>query len=101
MPVETANERLLMLSDFGETVRFMPQVGLHSSITAIFDNQYQAVGAGGSVDFVAVSPRLTVRTADIPHAEEGDMFLVRDSLYVVTILMDDGTGITEIALEAQ
>jgi hypothetical protein len=101
MPVETAADRLLMLADFGESVTFMPKIGSEATITAIFDNQYEAVDAGGSVDFAVVSPRLTVRTSDIPKAEDGDTFLVRNIWYTARILMDDGTGITEIALEAQ
>ncbi len=101
MPIETADDRALMLADFGESVSFMPGGWHKSYITAIFDNQYQSVDAGGSVSFAVVQPRLTVRTADIPNAVEGDCFLVRGNLYAISILMDDGTGITEIALEAQ
>jgi hypothetical protein len=101
MPVETADDRAFMIADFGESVTYMPTGRVKSTITAIFDNQYQSVDAGGTVSFAVVQPRLTVRTADIPNAEEGDCFLVRSTLYAVTILMDDGTGITEIALEAQ
>ncbi len=101
MPVETADDRALMLADFGESVTFTPSCGSASTITARFDNQYQSVDAGGTVSFAVVQPRLTVRTADIPNATEGDSFTVRSNDYVVTILMDDGTGITEIALEEQ
>jgi hypothetical protein len=101
MPVETANDRALMIADFGESVTFMPTGRAKSTITAIFDNQYQSVDAGGTVSFAVVQPRLTLRTADIPNAVEGDCFLIRNKLYVITILMDDGTGITEIALEDQ
>ncbi|MDB2650172.1 hypothetical protein N9Y19_04535 [Porticoccaceae bacterium] len=101
MPVETADDRALMIADFGESVIFMPSKLPDSTITAIFDNQYQSVEAGGTVSFAVVQPRLTVRSSDIPNAEEGDCFRIRGKLHVVTILMDDGTGITEIALEAQ
>jgi len=101
MPVETAADRLLMLTDFGETVSFIPEVGSQTNITAIFDNEYRAVDAGGTVNFIAVEPRLTVRTSDIPNAAEDDVFIIRDKLYDVKVLMDDGTGITEIVLEAQ
>jgi hypothetical protein len=101
MPVETAADRLLMLADFGESVTFTPNGGSQATITAIFDNQYEAVDAGGSVDFAVVSPRLTVRTSDIPNAADGDTFVVRSTNYTARILMADGTGITEIALEEQ
>lgn len=101
MPVETADDRKLMLADFGETVTYIPDNGDNVSVIGIFDNQYQAVDSGGSVEFAMVSPRLTVRTQDIPNIEEGDAFSIRGNLYDVTIIMDDGTGITEIALEAE
>nr|BAR35090.1 hypothetical protein [uncultured Mediterranean phage uvMED] len=101
MSVETASDRLLMISDFGETVSFIPNVGATVNIKGIFDNTYHAVDAGGTVDFVAVQPRLTVRSSDVENAAEGDEFVIRGLLYDVKILMDDGTGITEVALEAQ
>jgi hypothetical protein len=101
MPVESADDRKILLADFGETVTYIPDNGPNVSVTGIFDNQYQAVDAGGSVDFAMVSPRLTFRTADLPNIEEGDAFSIRGNVYDVTIIMDDGTGITEIALEAE
>lgn len=101
MPVETADDRLILLADFGESVTYTPNGGSGTTITAIFDNQYDAVDAGGSVEFATVLPRLTVRTSDIPNAADGDTFVVRNNSYTARIIMDDGTGITEIALEAQ
>lgn len=101
MPVESASDRLLMLTDFGENVSFVPSFGTSVVIKGIFDNTYHAVDAGGSVNFVSVEPRLTVRSSDIPNAQEGDEFIIRGILYDVKIIMDDGTGITEIALEVQ
>ena len=48
-----------------------------------------------------VQPRLTVRTADVPNIEHDDTFIVRGVLYDTAVIMPDGTGITEIALEEQ
>jgi hypothetical protein len=101
MPVETADDRAIILADFGESVTFMPEVGANATITAIFDNAYEAVDAGGSVEYQMVQPRLTVRTQDIPNIEEGDGFTVRGETYIVRVIMADGTGITELALEAE
>ncbi len=101
MPVETADDRKLLIADFGEAVTFIPEIGQNITVTAIFDNQYHAVDTAASVDFSMVQPRLTVRTEDVSGIEEGDAFSIRGSLYDVTIIMNDGTGITEIALEAQ
>lgn len=101
MPVETSSDRLLLVSDFGESVTFMPESGEDAVITAIFDNAYEAVDAGGTMQVQMVSPRLTVRTQDIPNIEEGDEFAIRNTIYVVRIIMDDGTGMSELALEVE
>ena len=101
MPVETAADRAIMIADFGESVTFAPQHSASYTVTGIFDMQYNAVDAGGSVEFAMSEPRLTVRTADVDGVIEGDEFIIRSLTYVVRIVMSDGTGITELALEAQ
>lgn len=101
MPVETAADRLILLADFGETVQYISSVGKTTNITAIFDNQYTGLDAGGSVEVSKVQPRLTIRTADVPNIEQDDTFIVRGVLYDPAVIMPDGTGITEIALEEQ
>lgn len=90
-----------MLSDFGETVAYTPLGGSSVNIVGIFDNAYQAVESGGSVSFALQQPRLTVRSSDVPGVQEGDGIILRSTPYNVAIVMDDGTGITELALEAQ
>jgi hypothetical protein len=99
--VETAADRLIMLADFGETVSYTPSGGSAKNITAIFDTVYEAVEAGGSVPFAMSQPRLTLRSADVDGILEGDDFVIRSASYKVVIVMADGTGITEIALEGQ
>ncbi|MBT5286054.1 MAG: hypothetical protein HOL29_08830 [Euryarchaeota archaeon] len=99
--VETADDRLIMLSDFGEQITYSPIGGDSKTVTAIFDQVYESVEVGGSVPIAMSQPRLTLRTADVEGVEEGDGFVVRSLTYAVTIVMADGTGITEIALEAQ
>ena len=101
MPVEIAADRLILLADFGETVEYVPSVGVTKEITAIFDNQYTGLDAGGSVEVSMVQPRLTIRTADAPNIDQDDTFIVRGVLYDTAVIMPDGTGITEIALEEQ
>lgn len=101
MPVETAADRLILLADFGETVEYVSSVGVTKQITAIFDNQYTGLDAGGSVEVSMVQPRLTIRTADAPNIDQDDIFIVRGVLYDTAVIMPDGTGITEIALEEQ
>ena len=101
MPVETADDRLILLADFGESVTYTPNGGSDTTITAIFDNQYTGLDAGGSVEVSMVQPRLTVRTSDVPNIDQDDAFTVRGTSYDIAVIMPDGTGITEIALEEQ
>lgn len=101
MAIETGIERAIMLADFGELVTFTPFGGSSVSITGIFDSTYEAVDSGGSVSFAVEQPRLTVKTSDVSGVAEGDLFTIRSSSYIARVIMADGTGITEIALEAQ
>jgi hypothetical protein len=99
MPVETADDRLFMLSDFGVTVSYTYADATLTSFTGIFDNDYQAVDAGGGVAFAMQQPRLTCRTSDVTGALEGDTAVIGGVTYTVRVVMDDGTGITELTLE--
>ena len=98
--VETASDRLIMLSDFGEDVVFTPVGGNASTIKAIFDNVYQSVEAGGTVGFALTQPKIMVRTTDVPSIAEGDNINLRSTDFTVRVVMQDGTGMTEIGLEA-
>jgi hypothetical protein len=100
MPIETDFDRSIVLADFGEKVRYSPD-GLSSyDIMGIFDNVYEAVDAGGSVPFAMSQPRLTVKTSDVVGISEGDTIHFRDLDYVIRVVMADGTGMTELVLEA-
>ena len=100
MPVETAVEREALLADFGETMSYTPSGGTATDITAIFDNAYQAVDAGGTIAFAVSQPKILCRTADVSGAQEGDSIVYGGTTYTMSIVMDDGTGISEIMLEA-
>ena len=99
MPVETAADRAVLLADFGETVIYNPASGSRKSVTAIFDNIYEEVEAGGTVGVSMQQPRLFVRTADIQGAVEGDAITVSDVDYTIRVIMSDGQGMTELVLE--
>ncbi len=101
MAVETAADRLIMLTDFGQTVSYTPSGGSAGDVTAIVDNDYEAVDVGGSVAFAIQRPRLTARTADISSAAEGDTVSYDGNNYIVRVVMADGTGITELLIEKQ
>lgn len=100
MAVETADDRLIMLADFGVAATFTPVGGAGSAITVIFDNEYQAVDTGGGVSFAVTQPRVTARTADVSGATEGATLAIGGVTYTIRVVMPDGTGITEMMLEA-
>ena len=101
MAVETAADRLIMLTDFGQTVSYTPSGGSAGDVKAIVDNDYEAVDVGGSVAFAIQRPRLTARTADVSTAAEGDTVSYGGDNYIVRVVMADGTGITELLIEKQ
>lgn len=102
MPVETVDDRLLMLSDFGVTCTLTKQVGGIATFTAIFDNEHLLEDAGGGVSFSVLQPRLTCRSSDVTGVDYGDTVSIPDEgNYVVRVIMPDGTGITELRMEAQ
>jgi hypothetical protein len=100
MPVETADDRLIMLTDFGQSVSYTHNK-LTTTITAIFDNQFVEVDSGGEVGFAIQQPRLTCRTSDVSECVEGDSFVISGTTYLSRIVQDDGTGMTMIVLEKQ
>jgi len=96
MPIETADERSFMLQDFGVVVT-------HSggSFVGIFDNAFADIDSGGGVSFAMSQPRLMCRTADISNLVEGELLTIEAASYAIRVIMPDGTGMTELYLEAQ
>ena len=102
MPVETADDRLLMLADFGVSCTVTHQAGGTSVFTAIFDSEHQFEDAGGSVAFSISQPMITGRSADMASVVYGDSIVVTgEGNFVIRAIMPDGTGITELRLESQ
>lgn len=101
MAVETADDRSYLLADFGVSATYTPVGGSASTITGIIDNAYEEVDPGGSVSFAMTRPRFTCRTADLPSISEGATMVVEGLNYVVRVHMPDGTGLSELMLEAQ
>lgn len=92
MTVETDADRLAFLTDFGEDVT----VG-GSSFTAILDREY--VEAGGVSGY---APVLTCRQADHESVSlaAGDAATIDGADYIVREIHDDGTGMSQIIMEA-
>jgi len=101
MPVETPDDRLFMLQDFGVEARYKASGSGARTLLGIYDNAYEAVDAGGTVEFALQQPRFTCRTADVDDVAEGDTLTIDGQGYVVRVVMPDGTGVTELMLEKQ
>lgn len=100
MTFETLSDRRIFVSDFGESAVFRgPDIG-YKTIKVIFDNEYQGI-VGESVEFATAEPRLTCVTDDVDKAKFGDAVEFRGKNYKVVLVMDNGTGMTEIMLEKQ
>jgi len=98
--VETADDRLIMLSDFGVDCTYTPSGGSPSTIKTIFLNEYYSVDAG-TVGMEMSQPIAVIRTADAPNLAHNDTFVVNSVTYKSVNVRPDGTGMTEVALEQQ
>ena len=101
MPVETADDRLYMLADFGVSATYTPVGGTASTITVIFDNEYIPVETGGAMPFAMQQPKCLARTSDLTGAVENGTLAIGGTSYFIRIVMPDGTGMTELMLERQ
>ena len=98
--VETATDRSLLLADFGEAATWTPSGGSAATLTALLSKEHEEVDTGGAVAIVMSHPRVTCRTADVSTAAEGDTFAIGGVTYTVRVVMTDGTGMTQLVLEA-
>tara|TARA_R100000541_G_scaffold35435_1_gene43696 strand:- start:108 stop:413 length:306 start_codon:yes stop_codon:yes gene_type:complete len=101
MPVETATDRAIILSDFGLTATYTPVGGAAKSITVIFDNDYYSADGSGSVAFAMTQPKAQARTLDLTGVVEGASLVIEGVSYIIRVVMPDGTGMTEVMLEVQ
>lgn len=101
MAVETAADRALLLNDFGIDAIYDPASSSHKTVKGVFDNEYEAVNAGGTLDFAITRPRFYCRSADVVGVAEGDDLEIDGVAYKIRVIMPDGTGMTEMMLEKQ
>ena len=105
MPVEVLADRRIFIADFGVSCTGTLIGGGSVTFTAIFDAQHALEDAGGFVAFSVDQPRLTCVSSDILSLAEGDTVSVPvdgvDTDYTIRVVMPDGTGVTELALEKQ
>lgn len=103
MGIETETERAIFfdIDGFGSTATYTPSGGDAVSINGIYEDDYELLDAGGTVGFASSSPTFQCSTADVSGAAEGDALTVGGVNYIIRVVMDDGTGITMLQLEAQ
>lgn len=102
MAVESDADRAIFVSadDFGVEITWTRAGGGSFGLAAIFDadhllltSEFLDEGQSGA------SPRVMVRSADIPPgAEQGDTLHIDGSTYRVVELRPDGTGMTDVKL---
>lgn len=109
MAVESANDLLIMLSDFGVNVTFTPDGGSPTTVKVIMDQEYYEV-PGDTVGINSTQPVLYGRAIDIKTAAYGDQFDVpaitdlngnvikNAASYKATSVQPDNQGMVAIAL---
>ncbi len=105
MAVETLDDRKVLLADFGVSCTGTPTGGGSVSFKAIYDAQHSLEEAGGFVSFSLDQPRLTCVSSEVSTLAEGNTVVVPvnsvNTNYTIRVVMPDGTGITDLALEKQ
>lgn len=86
--------------DFAVSATYTPQGGSASTITGIFDNEYQMIDAG-SVGVSGATPVFECATASVSSAAPGDSLVIAAVTYLIVEVMPDGTGVTALVLEKQ
>jgi hypothetical protein len=101
MAVESASDRAIFFStdDFGSAATYTPSGGSAVIVNGVFDREYFAADAGGSVSVAIEQPRFICRTSDIPSAAEGGSLVVNSTTYTIKVVEADGTGVTNLVLE--
>lgn len=67
-------------------------------VSAIYDNGY-ALGNVGGFGMASTQPALTLATANVPSAPEGQAVVVGGVVYLIASHEPDGTGVSRLLLE--
>lgn len=70
------------------------------AVTCIFRNEFFAV-ADGMVEVETSQPMVTVETSKVSGVAHGDTMAIDGTTYNIVAIRPDGTGITDLVLEAQ
>ena len=102
MAIESDTERAVFLStsDFGQAATYTPAGGSGAAINGVFDAGDGLVDIGGSVGVTSADPSFHCRTSDVSSAAEGDALVTGSADYTIRDVINDGTGMTTLMLEA-
>jgi hypothetical protein len=101
MAVESNNDRISMLEDFGVLAQLTLAGQVAKQITVLFDNEFFSVDVGAGVDITSLQPTAMALTEDMVGAKRDDPIVINNTNYTVQVLMPDGEGFTEVMLELQ
>ena len=88
------------VDEHGTAANYTPSGGSASAITVIFRHDYYLEDAG-NVGVETQQAVITVQTSKVPGIAHGDLIEIDSTNYNVVGVRPDGTGISEIVLEAQ
>ena len=88
------------VDEHGTAANYTPSGGSASAITVIFRHDYYLEDVG-NVGVETQQAVITVQTSKVPGIAHGDLIEIESTNYNVVGVRPDGTGISEIVLEAQ
>ena len=97
MAVESAADRLALLDsdEYGVAATYSG-----STVYGIFDNDYFDGIADAGVPVESAQPRFLCRTADVSSVAHDETILISGVTYTIVGIEPDGTGMTNLILEA-
>ena len=95
MAVETADDRLALLADFGVVVIKADT----TTFTAIQDAEFSPIDPNSTVAYEGTNPVILCRTSDVSGLVHGSSLSIGGVSYTVQGIEPDGTGFTLLQLE--
>jgi hypothetical protein len=85
-------------SALGEAITYTPAGGDAEALTGIFTADFYAPVEGGEVQVESAAPAVSLPSADVPAAAQGDAVTVGETDYKVVSVQPDGMGMTALIL---
>lgn len=96
------NAVFLNTDAFGQIVSYVRRGFAAVSIGGVFENiDEQNLNLAGGAQFEATSPRVLVKSSDVPYIAHRDTFVINGKTYTVIGLSADTGGITTVQLSEE